>query len=106
MRWLFVGLVLLALFSVALLLSNAGASDRYPLRVAGQVLVEDTPVTLVVLALFVGAAVTGLPLAVSNWWLRRRVSHLEKALRRTQEALDATRAAALAADQAGQPSSG
>ncbi|MER3456506.1 MAG: hypothetical protein C4304_06405 [candidate division GAL15 bacterium] len=89
MRWFFVALVLLALVSVALLLSNAGASDRYPLRVAGRLLVEDTPVTLVVLALFVGAGVAGLPLAVSNWWLRRRVAHLERSLRAAQEARQA-----------------
>jgi RsiW-degrading membrane proteinase PrsW (M82 family) len=106
MRWFFVALVLLALASVALLLSNAGTSERYPLRVAGQVVVRDTPVTLVVLALFVGAGLAGLPLAVSNWWLRRRVSQLEKAVRRAQESADAARAAAQAADRPGQPSSG
>lgn len=77
-------LVVLALFSVALLLSNAGSADRYALKVAGQVLIEDTPATLVVVALFAGAAFVGLPLALAHWWLRRKVGQLERRLRLAQ----------------------
>lgn len=91
MRWFFAALVVLALFSVALLLSNAGAADRYALKVAGRVLVEDTPATLVVVALFAGAALAGLPLALSDWWLRRKVGHLERRLRMAQGAPQSAR---------------
>lgn len=106
MRWLFVSLVVLALFSVALLVSNAGSADRYALKVAGQVLVEDTPVTLVVVALFAGAAIAGLPLALSNWWLRRKVGQLERRLRLAQGSPQPAPGAPAAPEEAAQTGGG
>ncbi len=76
----------LAVLSVVLVLSNAGASDRYPLRLAGWTVLHDTLPTLLVAVLFAGAAIAGLPLSVANWWLRRRVTGLERELRAVRQA--------------------
>ncbi|MCS7235590.1 MAG: LapA family protein [Armatimonadota bacterium] len=80
-----VGFVL-AVLSVVLMLSNAGTSDRYPLRLAGWTVLHDTLPTLLVLALFAGATIAGLPLSLANWWLRRRVAGLERELRAARQA--------------------
>ncbi|MDQ7800424.1 MAG: hypothetical protein QN188_05325 [Armatimonadota bacterium] len=76
----------LAVLSVVLVLSNAGASDRYPLRLAAWTVLHDTLPALLVAVLFAGAAIAGLPLGVANWWLRRRVAGLERELRAVRQA--------------------
>ncbi len=81
MRLFAAALSVLAVLSVVLVLSNAGASDRFALRVVGWTVLHGTLPTLLVAALFAGAVVAGLPLAVANWWLGRRVRHLERRLR-------------------------
>ncbi|MFN3286571.1 MAG: hypothetical protein ACK45F_09845, partial [bacterium] len=42
--------------------------------------------TLLVAVLFAGAAIAGLPLSVANWWLRRRLTGLERELRAFRKA--------------------
>jgi hypothetical protein len=77
-------LLVLASVSVVLVLSNTD-SQRYALRLAGWTVLHGTVPTLVVAALFAGAAAAGLPLALANWWLRRRLAHSERQLRAARE---------------------
>jgi hypothetical protein len=72
--------VVLASVSVVLVLSNMD-SQPYALRLAGWTVLHGTVPTLVVAALFAGATVAGLPLALANWWLRRRLAQAERQLR-------------------------
>jgi HAMP domain-containing protein len=93
----------LAVLSVVLVLSNAGASDRYPLRLAGWTVLHDTLPTLLVLTLLAGAAIAGVPLSLANWWLRRRVSGLERELRAVREVRHAPRGPAPPPQEASGP---
>ncbi len=91
MRILLFALVVLAVLSVALLLSNTGSAELYTLRLVGRTVVQDTVPTLVVAALFCGAAVAGVPLALANWWLRRRLGHLERQLQSARQQVEELR---------------
>jgi hypothetical protein len=98
MRIFLFALFVLAAFSVVLLLSNTGSADLYSLRLVGWTVVHDTVPTLLVAALFAGAAVAGVPLALANWWLRRRVGQLERHLQAARQQAEALRSAPAAAE--------
>ncbi|MDR5684276.1 MAG: LapA family protein [Armatimonadota bacterium] len=79
-------LLVLAVLAVLLVLSNAHDVTPVSLRLAFWWLPPTTVPVAIVGALFVGAAIAGLPMLVANVLLRRRVAHLEQSAARTAPA--------------------
>lgn len=78
MRGFLVVLFVLAVLAVVLVLSNAQEVTPVSLRLALWWLPPTTLPVAIVAALFLGAAIAGLPLLVANALLRRRLSHLHQ----------------------------
>jgi uncharacterized integral membrane protein len=87
MRGFLAVLLVLAVLAVVLVLSNAQDVTPVSLRLAFWWLPPTTVPVAIVAALFLGAAIAGLPLLVSNAALRRRAVHLKQS---TSQAVSAT----------------
>lgn len=78
MRTAFVSFLLVALLAIGVILSNLQQTELVSVRWGPWIVFTGAVPSAIVAALFLGAAVVGLPLFVANLILVRRVRQLER----------------------------